>query len=647
MVSDSTIDPLDMAAAPVEQVDEDTSMHTTMEKLEKQLQKQELMNAQFEDQLKVMNTQINTNSTRLSSSIQEFQSSMQLIFQELKSLKQAQANSNSQDVPSSTIHSVPHKQPVDPSSGILGSGPNPGNGSVAHSFVKDHTVPQLHHNIQNNQQSSFSLLHHKTMRLEFPLYSGVSDVLAWIKQTELVFKFYQTPDIERVQICSFHLRDEALQWFHWLAINIENYFEWEVFKEEILTRFSTVDLQRPFEALSAVKQTSTVREYLSKFEQILSLLTKLPHAYIVDRFVGGLRDDIRYEILSSRPQNLRDAIALAKLSEDKFNNMRKPVRQLFQPPFKPHYTTPQPSTLVPRQFPPKTTPEYSFKPSQFSNAKKLTSTEIMQRRSQELCYTCDEKWFPGHKCQNKHIFVLEGILQGDQALIAAETVATEDNITAVPFDQIPNSQPSISLEAMCGVAANNTIRLQGNINGQIVHMLIDSGSTHNFINSDLAQKLGLPIDHTQVFEVYIASGEKLQGQGTCSAVTLSCQGTKIVVDFLLLPMGGCQVVLGVQWLRELDDIIFNFKKLQIKFTLHNKVVLWQGIQVKEPQFVSAHAISKDLTSHCFSFMLRMTHSVTTVSPLKLLHKQSPSSSFTVPPDLQAVLDKFPSVFTPL
>lgn len=191
--------------------------------------------------------------------------------------------------------------------------------------------------------------------------------------------------------------------------------------------------------------------------------------------------------------------------------------------------------------------------------RKLTSTEIMRRRNQDLCYTYDEKWYPGHKCQNKHVFILEGTLQGQKSLLLEEIHMQQGNGLQA-FEQSTDFISSISLEAMCGVVANNTIRLQGSINGQMINIHIDSRSTHNFINTDLAKKLGLHIDFTKEFEVSIASGEKLYGQGVCSCIDVSCQGVKIQVDLLLLPVGGCQVVLGVQWMQELDDIIFNFKK---------------------------------------------------------------------------------------
>ena len=40
---------------------------------------------------------------------------------------------------------------------------------------------------------------------------------------------------------------------------------------------------------------------------------------------------------------------------------------------------------------------------------KSTLTQMDERRKKGLCYNCDEKWGPRHKCKNVKLFLLEGI----------------------------------------------------------------------------------------------------------------------------------------------------------------------------------------------------------------------------------------------
>ena len=41
--------------------------------------------------------------------------------------------------------------------------------------------------------------------------------------------------------------------------------------------------------------------------------------------------------------------------------------------------------------------------------KRITPTQMDDRRKKGLCYNYDEKWGPGHKGKNIKLFLLEGI----------------------------------------------------------------------------------------------------------------------------------------------------------------------------------------------------------------------------------------------
>ena len=56
----------------------------------------------------------------------------------------------------------------------------------------------------------------------------------------------------------------------------------------------------------------------------------------------------------------------------------------------------------------------------------------------------------------------------------------------------------------------------------------------------------------------VASGERLTSLGKCKQTQLSLQGNSIFVDFYLLPLEGCDVVLGAQWLSTLGPIEWDF-----------------------------------------------------------------------------------------
>lgn len=160
-------------------------------------------------------------------------------------------------------------------------------------------------------------------------------------------------------------------------------------------------------------------------------------------------------------------------------------------------------------------------------------------------------------------------------------------------------------------------------------LLIDSGSTHGFIDSNLAQKLNLPKHQTKTYEVQVANGQKLQGSEMCSQILLTCQGCKMPIDLLLLPMKGCDVVLGIQWMREFNEIYFDFRKLRVRFKNNAREFMWQGLTNSQIQHLNDKNISKELNSSSLKFMLLSTTTVQNIHP-DIVHILTDFHSVTSP-----------------
>lgn len=88
--------------------------------------------------------------------------------------------------------------------------------------------------------------------------------------------------------------------------------------------------------------------------------------------------------------------------------------------------------------------------------------------------------------------------------------------------------------------------MTGTIQGQQLTVLIDSGSTHNFVYEVFADKLGIPFSNLSEFWVFIGSGEFLVCCSVCKNVPISIQGVSIVQDLFVLTMEGTNFVLGIQ-----------------------------------------------------------------------------------------------------
>ena len=87
-------------------------------------------------------------------------------------------------------------------------------------------------------------------------------------------------------------------------------------------------------------------------------------------------------------------------------------------------------------------------------------------------------------------------------------------------DEEGEDSPKISLHAIMGRDALDTMKVYGHIGRSISLVLIDSGSTHNFMILALAEVLELILKRGEAMEVIVASGEKIQSLGKCNPIVV-------------------------------------------------------------------------------------------------------------------------------
>lgn len=174
---------------------------------------------------------------------------------------------------------------------------------------------------------------------------------------------------------------------------------------------------------------------------------------------------------------------------------------------------------------------------------------MRERKEKGLCYNCEEKWNPAHKCKFPKLFLMTRL-----------EVQIEDKIDEVYYDSsdvvepvldsvvVDGTTPTISLHAIFGSLSPNTMRLVGLIKNQQVVILIDSRSTHSFMDPAVLRKVQLSMISTPTLQMKVANGAKIQSEGKCTSVPFKVQGNTILTDFYVISLGGCDVVLGVAWL---------------------------------------------------------------------------------------------------
>ena len=179
--------------------------------------------------------------------------------------------------------------------------------------------------------------------------------------------------------------------------------------------------------------------------------------------------------------------------------------------------------------------------------KRLTSKEIASRRERGLCFTCDEKYHRGHRCVSRvFIFLAEGDDPPDADIEPHDPQPEPpDPISPhTPFVLNDPVQAQISLNSLAGHVTPETLRLVGVITDRQVVLLVDDGSTHNFIQEELVTQLGLPCQSTPPLRVMVGNGQNLECSCVCIEITVEIQSVQFLVDLHVLPIFGANIVLG-------------------------------------------------------------------------------------------------------
>jgi len=124
-----------------------------------------------------------------------------------------------------------------------------------------------------------------------------------------------------------------------------------------------------------------------------------------------------------------------------------------------------------------------------------------------------------------------------------------------------------------------------------VIVLIDTGSTHSFIDVNVAKRAKLPVEEGQLV-VQVANGDTLPCQGCCKTVLLKMRTCKVLANLFLLTLGRCDVVLGVDWLRSLGTIQWNFADLSMSFFVDGEKLFLQGLRLPKEAIEEEHSLSK-------------------------------------------------------
>jgi hypothetical protein len=133
--------------------------------------------------------------------------------------------------------------------------------------------------------------------------------------------------------------------------------------------------------LTMLKQSGTVEDFITSFERLDFRTEGMSDAFFRECFISGLKDEICDHVLMARPQSWVDATKISKEEQQVVSSKN------------------QKTSFIPRTKLVNPTP---FTPLKIQ---KLTRAKMDERQLKGLCYNCDDKYFPRHKCKEHKIFM--------------------------------------------------------------------------------------------------------------------------------------------------------------------------------------------------------------------------------------------------
>lgn len=297
---------------------------------------------------------------------------------------------------------------------------------------------------------------------------------------------------------------------------------WPWFTEFVNLRFGPPIRSNGLAELKELHRTGSVEEYLRQFSSLLCR-DDLTMSQQVNLFTTGLGQPLRTDVGLQAPSNLQMAMSLARAYEQRGiiaegsqdNGAIKAVAV---------WSDRQANTAAPSK-------QQANAPQAVASARprfrRLSAKELAAKRIKNECFYCPEKFTPGHKCSNsKAVFLLQ--LDEDQDIDSA----VEDL--------------GISLHALTGIGSTNTMQLEVVIWGIKLVALVDSVSTHTFINQDMVASLSLQIAPRPGLSVKVANGDRVTSVGVCINTTLHIGEETFNIDCFSIPLAGFDLVLGIQ-----------------------------------------------------------------------------------------------------
>ncbi|KAJ3703015.1 hypothetical protein LUZ61_006720 [Rhynchospora tenuis] len=478
----------------------------------------------------------------------------------------------------------------------------------------------------------------------FPSFDG-SNPTVWRSKCESYFDIFQIPENYKTPLATLHFVEEAHEWYEDFKEDCPN-LPWQLLVAEVLDRFKAYSSSNPVGEFRRVTQTGKVNDYIRQFERAKSRFiaeTKIrSNILFIQGFIDGLKEELKYAVEVLNPVTLNQAFNYARKVEqnlDSIDNRSRVIRSSAIVPYK--NNTDQQVTKT-----------WTTANSSGQIKGTLPSTELTreQMRALKLCYWCKDKYTPGHKCKMRGLHTLQL-----EAASSSQT-AEEEHSSLSPmyiewvYDNQQDNQPLVeqpmdqqlldqAVITMCSDLTHSkfqTLQFKGEFDNIPICVLIDTGSTHSFLNPSLLHTDKWKVSSTSPLNVRIADGSAMTTSVQCDNLPFKLQNHLLCVTARLLNIQGYDLILGMDWLSKHGPMNIDWEAGRVQLCKYG-TKLDLVVTQEEAAVHLCHGLWNPTIEENKGHLLLLAQ-ITCLPEVPVVKCSIPCK------DIQLVINKFPQVF---
>ena len=119
-------------------------------------------------------------------------------------------------------------------------------------------------------------------------------------------------------------------------------------------------------------------------------------------------------------------------------------------------------------------------------------------------------------------------------------------------------QTNSKIFVLSGLPRFHTLRLKGVLQGQKITVLVDGGTTHNFIDSSLVERRKIPTETFEKFTMVIPGNHTMECNRWIPDLQVNIGDYTVKDKFYVVNVANTNMVLGVQWLYSIGEHSVNY-----------------------------------------------------------------------------------------